>query len=528
MNNSKQTSFLIKSWSVVAVLSILCYSSLLTNFIWGNHDWSWIKEYTPLLSGLFEGRFTQFILPNLLFSGNILPIFSAAGGLLLYSLSAVLLLKLWQTPEQKSYYILLALNIVIAPYTLSWFYFSFLTLSCLSWPFFTILGFISLNHQTKYHTNILLATILFILTLGGYPPAINMIGTIFFTLILQDLCLKGLTPKSLIKKYVPHVISLLCAIFIWLFILYLLKKYNFQQDTYNTASIDLNILPQKIYFCLKAALQQFTTTTSFISYFYKYISLCLVLAAFIELFINLPKKTSSICFFAISVLGLLLASVTTLLVAQNTAYVLNEPRIEFFSLPYIYAFSGFVLLNKKNHFIQNLTITLLCLIILHHINTTAYASKIWLLGFKAENTYAERFISRLEEHTSFKPQTNQYTFIQGGTLNFRKNYYIPQKDEKTDSYTLTAPYIPWHLPYKAYTFYYPYVFVAQDFDIYWSFVPPNAFDLTPNVIKYITNSARPWPNKNATYISPSLLILTLTSEGQWNAQNWLQNNFEIN
>lgn len=528
MKEVKQTFDFIKNWSVVTVITLLCYSPFLINFIWGNHDWWWIKDHTPFSSGVFEGRFAQFILPTILFSGNILPILSAATGLLLYSLCTILLLKLWQAPQHNLFNTIIGTSIVTAPYTISWFYFAFLTLSCLSWPLVIISAFLLFNHKTKYFTNIWLATILFVLTLGGYPPAINMIGTIFFTLILKDLCLKGLTVKSLIKKYIPHIISLLCATLIWLFILYLLKKYNLQQNTYNTVSIDLKTLPSKSYFCLKAALQQFTTTTSFISYFYKYITLCLVLAAFIELFINLPKKTSSICFFVISILGLLLASVTTLLVAQNTAYVLDEPRIEFFSLPYIYAFSAYILLNKKNYFIQNLTIILLCLIILHNINTTAYASKIWLLGFKAENAYAERFISRLEEHTSFRPQTNQYTFIQGGTLNFRKNYHIPQKDEKTDSYTLTAPYIPWHLPYKAYTFYYPYLFVAQDFDIYWSFVSPNAFDLTPNVIKYITNSARPWPNKNATYISPSLIILTLTSEGQWNAQNWLQKNFKIN
>lgn len=525
MKETKQTFFLIKSWSVIAAISILCYLSLLVNFMWGNHDWGWIKDHTPLFSGLFEGRFSQFILPCILFSGNILPIFSATVGLLLLSLCATLLLKLWQTPEHKLFYVLLGANIVTAPYTISWFYFAFLTLSCLSWPLIIILAFLLLNYKIKYFTNIWLATLLFVLTLGGYPPAINMIGTIFFTLILKDLCLKGFTVKSLIKKYIPYVASLLCASLIWLFILYLLKKFNLQHNTYNTASIDIKTLPEKFYLCLKAALQQFTVTTSFISYSYKYIMLCLVLAAFIALFISLPKKLSTITCFILSTLGLLLASVTTLLVAQNTLYVLHEPRIEFFSLPYIYAFSGFVLLNKNNRFLQNLTTLLLTLLIFYNINTTTLASKIWILGFKAENSYAERFITRLEEQDYFKPQTNKYTFVQGGTLNFRKKYYTPQKNERIDSYTLNAPYIPWHLPYKAYTFYYPYVFVDKDFDIYWSFVSSDAFQLTPGVKQYITQSAYPWPNKNSVYIAPSLIILTLTPEGLGASQRWLEKNF---
>ena len=525
MKEAKNTFFLIKSWSIVAAISVLCYLPLLINFIWGNHDWGWIKDHTPLLSGVFEGRFSQFILPTILFSGNILPIFSATVGLLLYALGAVLLIKLWQAPEHKLFYILLALNIVTAPYTISWFYFAFLTLSCLSWPFFIILAFLLLNIQTKYFINLWLATLLFILTLGGYPPTINMIGTIFFTLILKDLCLKGLSVRSLIKKYFPHILSLLLAALIWLFILHLLKKYNLLQNTYNTATIDIKTLPKKFYFCLKAAIQQLTITTNFISYFYKYIMLCFVMATFIELFINLPKKFSNILCFALSSMGLLLSSVITLLAAQNTNYVMHEPRIEFFSLPYIYTFSAFVLLYKGNRFLRNLTAILLILLILYNINTTSLASKVWTFGFRAENAYAERFISRLEEQDSFKPQTNKYTFVQGGTLNFRRKYYLPQKDEKVDAYTINAPYIPWHLPYKAYTFYYPYVFVDKDFDIYWSFVPPDAFSLTPNITQYITTFAQPWPDKNAIYISPQLIILTLTSDGLWNAQRWLQNNF---
>jgi len=528
MKQEKQTFFLIKSWSAIAAISLLCYLPFLINFIWGNHDWWWIKDHTPLLSGLFEGRFSQFILPTLLFSGNILPIFSTTAGLLLYALSAVLLLKLWQAPENKLFYILLALSIVTAPYTISWFYFAFLSLSCLSWPLVIILAYLLLEHPLKYALNLLLAVVLFVLALGGYPPIINMIGVIFFTLILKDLCLKGLSVKSLMQKYLPHILSLLFAALISLFILHLLKKYNLQQNTYNTAAIDLKTLPNKLNFCLKAALQQFTITKSFISYFYKYIMLCFVLIAFIELFICLPKKFSNILCFILSFTGLLLSSVITLLVAQNIKYVIYEPRIEFFSLPYIYAFSAFVLLHKGNCFLKNLTTVLLALLILYNINTAALASKVWTFGFKAENAYAERFITRLEQHDAFKPQTKKYTFVQGGTLNFRKNYYIPQKDEQVDAYTINAPYIPPHLPYKAYTFYYPYIFVDKDFDIFWSFVPPSEIDLNLDTIQYITTSAQPWPNQNATYITPELIILTLTNDGLWRAQHWLQNNFNIN
>ncbi len=44
------------------------------NFMWGNHDVAFIKNELLLSSGLFEGRFTQFIPYRLLAMGQILPI----------------------------------------------------------------------------------------------------------------------------------------------------------------------------------------------------------------------------------------------------------------------------------------------------------------------------------------------------------------------------------------------------------------------------------------------------------------------
>ena len=140
------TSFAFKTWYKVSALVLLCYLPFLFNFLWGNHDWGWVKEYTPLNSGVFEGRFSQFILPTILFSGNILPILSVAFGLIFYALAAILLCRLWQMPEKSLPTILLSLCLVTAPYTLSWLYFAFLTLSCLSWPLAIIISFLVLQN----------------------------------------------------------------------------------------------------------------------------------------------------------------------------------------------------------------------------------------------------------------------------------------------------------------------------------------------------------------------------------------------
>ena len=128
----------------------------------------------------------------------------------------------------------------------------------------------------------------------------------------------------------------------------------------------------------------------------------------------------------------------TAFAAQNTLYVLHEPRIDFFGLVYIYIYAAVILLRFAPHSVKNFTFLLLLLLAFYNIHTTAYAAKVWQLGFKAETNLAERIISRIENTPIFNPQ-QKYAFVQGGTLDFRSRYYLPDNRSKTDSYTQTAP-----------------------------------------------------------------------------------------
>ena len=134
----------------------------------------------------------------------------------------------------------------------------------------------------------------------------------------------------------------------------------------------------------------------------------------------------------------------------------------------------------------------------------------------------ERIITRIESNPQFDIN-NQYTFIQGGNLDFRSKYYI-STNEPADSYTLTAPYIPWHLPSKAYTFYQLSNFVQNDFDTYWSFINKHKINTTPELLEYLTLTSKVWPQKNAIYIDNKTIILTLTKDGKNRATQWAQTN----
>lgn len=532
MENAAQKSYLFLPsgfyghiWLKLWIATLLVFLPFLFNFLWGNHDWEWIREGTPLFSGVFEGRFSQFILQNFLFEGRILPVFSIAAAFAFYSGAAVLLFRLWNLPPQKCIYLLPGLCLASSPYVISWLYFAFITLSSLSWVLVIAAAFYNLENLPRTHhpkLSFLAAVLLFALALGGYPPVINLMGVVFFTLVLQSLCLQRLSVPTLFRHFIPHCIALLSGIAIFLFAQYLLKKYHLQYDTYNTAGIGFTELPDKLLLCLQAAVGQFFKTGGFITAPHKYIGLCLFLLAIFRLWLQLPKRPANIALFFLSVAGLLFATVSTLLVARDINQVLYQPRIDFFGLPFIYAFSSAVLLASDDRLIRNITAFALSALIAGNVNTAAAAAKIWSQGFKAEMSFAGRVLTRLENTSGFSPY-RKYAFVQGGTLDFRSRFLIPGGNiTAADGYTVTAPYIPWHLPSKAYLFYYPHNFVAADFDVYWSYVDPEQISLTPGLISYLQDKAAPWPDAAAIYTSPRTIILTVSQDGGKRSRLWLQ------
>lgn len=516
------SSPVLQNLASLYLLTLLIYAPFIIHFTWGNHDWAWVQENTPLFSGVFEGRFSQFILQTILFDKNILPVLTILTAFLTFSAGTLLLFKLWDVPTKKTYILLLGLNLICSPFTLSWLYFAFIILSCLTWPLCIFTGYYCLSRLTGNHRKALyfsVSVLLFTLALGGYPPVINLIGITLFTLVLNDLCLNKLSPQDIARKYLPHICAIITSLIIFISILHLLKKYGLQSATYNTAGITLHEAGSKLIFSLIASIKQFFVTFNFITPGYKYLNLGLFLAALYRLIALTPKHPTALLCLVISITGLLTSSIATLFAAENMEHVLYAPRIDFFSLIYIYIFSASLLIKSPHRLTRNITLITLIILLGYNIKTNAEAAKIWQAGFKAEMALSERFLSRLESDSRFS-LLNTYTFVQSGTSDFRNRYYTPENVDEIDAYTLSAPYIPWHLPSKAYRFYYPKNIFGTDFDIFWTYINPNILRPSNNLLRYLTQTAEPWPKQNAIFIENDTIIFTLSPEGRDRGKNW--------
>jgi hypothetical protein len=93
------------------------------HFLFGDHDWKYLSDGIKLNAGLFEGRFSQFILINLLSQGEIFPILNNVIGFFGFSLGIALLAKYWEIPRTKTAYIIFCLfsYVILSPMFISLF-----------------------------------------------------------------------------------------------------------------------------------------------------------------------------------------------------------------------------------------------------------------------------------------------------------------------------------------------------------------------------------------------------------------------
>ena len=155
------------------------------HFMFGDHDWKYLKHGISLGAGLFEGRFSQFVPVTLLSRGEILPIINNALGFAGFALGIALLARYWRLPHTKTAYVMFALSAAITPYILSFMYFAFLVIPVLGWNMFVIGALLVSEKEERFSLpRTAVAAVLTTLALGGYPPVINLIAVAFSVRLL--------------------------------------------------------------------------------------------------------------------------------------------------------------------------------------------------------------------------------------------------------------------------------------------------------------------------------------------------------
>ena len=138
----EKNKFWFKCWGGVWGVLTLVFSFYMIVFFFGNHDYRFMRYGVSLSSGVWEGRFTQFVLPYFLFQGQVLPVISVVIGFAFFAAAAVLLAKWYALQKRYVTVVLFALIIVLNPYLLSQLYYAHSIISILFWPLCCLGGLI--------------------------------------------------------------------------------------------------------------------------------------------------------------------------------------------------------------------------------------------------------------------------------------------------------------------------------------------------------------------------------------------------
>jgi len=483
-----------KAWFISYFLINFIYLYHTLNFMWGNHDVKFVKEQLFLSSGIFEGRFSQFVPPWLLTYGQILPIITNLLGLGFLTLALWLLAKYWDIPKSTFNLTLFITFFASLPYTLSWLYFTFITLSCLLWVFFVILGlYISSRinqNQSKIPLSIL-AILCFYLPLGGYPPVINTIAVCFTAKIAISYLFEKKNLKTLFQIHKYTVLNILLAAILFKLTLKLINPDN----VYNLETTSLADMPAKFIATIKISYQQFIISLPFMEKGYKITLMIMTLSALVGATIK-AIKTKRLLLTLLLIFGTIWsASLTTFIVIPPTQFV---ARVDFYGLAFIYAFALALLLKFKTPFAHSLALFLMFILIPFNTLNDYRALKIWKQGYDAEFQILDDINTRIEDHPQFN-NSKQYRLWQIGDITLRPAYYT-RKFEQNEPFLLATPYLASWQCDSLTEFYMPTSFIKHK-------TPLLPEDITPEFYEFITTKARPYPNKNCLWIDENIIVI---------------------
>ncbi len=498
--------YMKKSFLISFILINIAFLFHTTNFMFGDHDWLYVRGQTFWKEGTFEGRPLHFALQSILFSGQILPLLNNLFSFAFLSISSIMLAKYWKIKGSTLNYTLFATFISVMPYTLVWLYYAKDALINLSLPFIVMSALWLSKIATKKNKliNNVLSIVLLVFAFSSYVAVINMIGICVLGAIIVDYLSNKESFLSIIKKNIPIAIDVIVALIIFKIIISL----STLTSSYNTKIIPLDFMPQKLAETFKVMFTQFTAILPFMEYKYKVLLLIMsVFGGGIALYKAGIKKlipttgllvlvlfVSKFAYFIADERGEVLAEM------ENFAFV---PRLDFYGLVYVYGLFLSFILSIENAKLKKASIALVIIITFMSIVRDSYALKTWKLGFDAEMKAHERIVSRLESYKGFSAK-RKYKLYQVGSLSLRKNYYKKQINEEIGLDLLETSFTPQYMSRIVYNFYYPE-------DIFYN----NASfeDLSRNGVDYIKNRAKAWPSDDAIYIDGDIIILILTEEG---------------
>lgn len=496
---------IIKKWTQISLLSkkTFFWVFLITNLVFlfhtvtffiGNHDWPLIKYGMKTYNMLWCGRFTGGLIQQI-FGGDILPIINNLFCFAGFSFAMIYLVKYWKVPQNILMYVLLSLFIILMPFTLPWLYYTKQT--TLFWNIFMVIYALYISEQHKWYKN-LIAISLMVISLGAYASIISTIGIVFLGRCFIEYVYENKGVLNLLKTYKTTIINIIISIIVFKLILVYYDSIGaLKHGDYNTDYITLSDIPQKLKTALVTIQEIF-----YVSHYYMGINYKILISIPLILTFIIIQQKKKIILGTIGIFVILLISQFTYIMAKSN--MAHEVRIDFFSLPYIWAL-GCVMCIKAGLTMKNIAIIVMTSSIFYSTISDIRYQKINYLGYRAEMKIFDDIINRINKNENIQ-RNKEYTLVTIGKNTKRNIFYNNSNSKVFDGallgFTVAAP----SQEESFYNFNGQLPKINNGIAIPYGKYPTD-ISILKSISNFILNKAEAYPAKNSVYVDDKYIYV---------------------
>lgn len=416
--------FLLNCWGIVFGLSVLVYLFYISSFYVGNHDFKYMHYGVHWNAGTWEGRFTQFVLPWILWKGQVLPILPAIIGFLCFSLAVVLLAYWYDLPQKYLLVILFSLLIVLHPYGLMQLYYVHSVVSVLCWPLFCVGGLILIFKGRWYRV---LGILCLFFSIGGYAASFELALVLVIGKFLLEVLSVEKIDRNFFVRYIYAGLCVLISALLYQGAIWWLKY----ADILSLGMYNVQMLPAKD--ILLKLVEKWQEPWNVLAqpepYCPQWLVLCLA---------GLSVSAFSVAYYRRRLIWGLISFILLGYSLFTMAFMspmdfFRIYRIHFFSVPYFAAILFAVCLHCKQGWQRNFSLIFAGILVLCFARADLMAQKVWVLGDRLDERTADRV--RQELVSDLDMQKHYRLLVHGGFYGREKMAEVTSLSDREREYS---------------------------------------------------------------------------------------------
>lgn len=483
-------------WIFIIVNMVFIWHTI--TFFWGNHDWAQIKYGIFVGWSLFDGRWGAGLIQQLT-GGDILPVWNNLFCFTGFTLAVIFLAKYWDLPKNTFIYTIFGTFIILLPYTTPWM--TFVRSETHFWNMFLIVISLILCTYKKIWAYII-AILLFYFCMGCYASMLPAILVIFIGRCILDVWFENKTLAQGIKDHFGTALAIILSFGLFLVTWILIKKYYpYFIDFITVNTVTFERLIYNFMHIGKGLRDTFFNAMPYIPTKFK-ILLGLAIPMTVCLMFKLSKKR--ILMLCILYITLLIASQTTNLLSVED--YTNMLRIDFFSMPYIYALFWAILLRTGKCW-ENLAILFMCIAIFYSGLQNLRDQKVKYLDKQRDTKIYENIITRVKNNPKFNPNKQYKLIVIGEVGGYRELTTFDIYNKKMNYANAWSPFIPSWSAKEFFDFNEKESYIEKSLCVNADYLPDDILkEMDSN---FILNIAELYPSLNSVYIDDKFIYVIL-------------------